>query len=84
MAEGKPRDMQFYCSKCDKDFLYEIPFGCFVNHVPGVSCEIIEERPARSDNFYSAVVCPVCGCQGGLTIVEQPKAKEEEKHDGSV
>lgn len=45
--------------------------------VPGVSAEILEERPGMHDRYLSDIWCPVCGVTKFLTMVTPPKTDEQ-------
>lgn len=75
--QGNPRDVQFHCGPCDNTFMTSIPFGCFIEMVPGVSAEILEERCGRYDRYISDIFCPVCGVTKFLTMVTIPKKEND-------
>lgn len=71
------REAHFHCGPCDHGFSIPIMFGCYIDMVPGVSAEILEERCGMHDRYLSDIWCPKCGVTKFLTMLEMPKINEQ-------
>lgn len=62
------RIIEFKCRYCDTETQINVPHGHFIILTPGVSCEMVKERPGLTNTYITDVCCFYCGCQSGLSF----------------
>lgn len=60
------RAINLYCNACKIDNKIIVEFGFYIHLEKGAYCDLMQERPGRSDLPVKEIVCMKCGCMGSL------------------